>query len=1297
MQQEQVVKVHGTRFGSGYLIAPRLVLTAAHLVAPDGALAISIPGSAGRFAAVVRAHGGDTLDAALVEITAGDWAPPSTLRGHLSRRPQRWGRCVTGGIPVPVAAMGFPRQQRTDDSRGAEELQGHLRPHGRPPHEILDPHSPYGRPEDSSTPWSGMSGAAAFPQGDDLLLGVVKADRQPRHGTRLTAARAEDLLARDDFRAVIREAAGGDPRLEPVELADLLKQAPPMDVHSLTMLLRADTEVVPFHGRADVLDVLESWCRTPGPPSVRVLTGPGGQGKTRLARQLMTRLRDDGWVTGEVRGEPGDLRVLRAVQHPLLLVVDYAESRPELVKRLRDQTERAAHPVRLLLLARSLGSWKTKATGHLREIPLHALSPDATDRDRAFRLAAEGFARRLADGVGRPDVDWLGLAATLPVTRPGPGTETALTVQMAALVALLRQAHDRGEGPLEAELLDVHESNYWTDSVKGRRVRDMDPGLLTEAVATAVLCPASSKDEAVATIARLMPREPLVEEVAAWLRDLYPPPENRYWGQLEPDRLGEYLAAEKVIEDPGLLTRLFADAPDHQRVQTLTVLARAAVAHANEERADEAHQVVDQLRAVLRETPARAPLTAGMLRAHSDALPAHSHVLRDYALDVARELSRLCRDLGDDVAALRDRAWALHNLAERHLAVGDWADAVAAAGEAAALRERLAADGATTSRTEWADSLLVLSRSLRRTGGMPEAHRTGDQALGLFRALAAAGGDDQEKRERGLVRALLNQSQVVWRLDPATIRFNQIARSDEYTDEALRRARDLMSRDADLDPLLLTDALSQRSESLWRLKRPPEALAPSEEALRTARQLMSENPDSYAFDLADALMGHAVHYNAAAQPRSEAIAMELESIELLRPLARDLPEARGGTLAQTLYNLALDLCDERDYPAATDAIEEAIELRRAAARNSPGLGMPELANAVSALGYVHASEDDHRAAVECYKESLETYARATVPLSASQLGDQAGTAFSLALSYEFLGRTADALAAANQSGAIRRRLSEYGPSLYTAGYATALGNLSGLYRRQGRRIEERIVLRHALSLHRRLARDSEEEREGLANCLADLGASYGVSAFTADRGYAALTEAYELYVELPDKGPIQLDNLAFTCQELGRVLLRTSRFPEAVRFAEQEVALRRRLSVTDPDGNQERFVYFALLRLAKSLTMAGRPAAAWRTAIEAEGRCHALVDRPGRTPAGVALLLTSLATTVSLCGRHDARRIARAVGPARRAARIYRRLVDRNPHEHQDNLRSAVNTLASVLTRLGRHAEAAQAQLTIGA
>lgn len=426
--------------------------------------------------------------------------------------------------------------------------------------------------------------------------------------------------------------------------------------------------------------------------------------------------------------------------------------------------------------------------------------------------------------------------------------------------------------------------------------------------------------------------------------------------------------------------------------------------------------------------------------------------------------------------------------------------------------------------------------------------------------------------------------------------------------------------------------------------------------------------------------------------------LEREAIALLRPLARELPAVHRSTLAQLLHNLAWGQFDEGEYESAREIIREAIEHRRAMAHVAPGTAPTDLSGSLSALAAFRAHAGDHRAAVEGFQEALEIYAHAPLPLSASSLNAQSSTALGLAFAYDALGRPTDALAPLSHALAIRRRLSEYAPSLYAQGYTAGLRDGSYLYSRHGRPVAERILLRQALPHHRRLSHDSQEGREWLANCLHDLGTSYARSSLTADRAVPVLREAYELRVELATRSVLHEADLADTCTELVGALSQTSRFRECVPVAEHAVRLRRKLLIADRDG-QEQPLCHALLRLAEARAMTGRDASAWHTVLEAEQACWTLTGRPGRPPEHVALLLQALARALSLCGRHDWRRAVRAVEPARQAVRTFRDLVDRSPDDPaaQTNLRYALIRLARVLDRVGRHDEAIDVQLRRGA
>lgn len=277
--------------------------------------------------------------------------------------------------------------------------------------------------------------------------------------------------------------------------------------------------------------------------------------------------------------------------------------------------------------------------------------------------------------------------------------------------------------------------------------------------------------------------------------------------------------------------------------------------------------------------------------------------------------------------------------------------------------------------------------------------------------------------------------------------------------------------------------------------------------------------------------------------------------------------------------------------------------------------------------------------------------------SSSSSANQSGTALELAHSCDALDRSADALTVLNQARAVRHGLGEYAPSLYTEGHATALHDLSDLYREYDRPVAERILLRHAHPLYRRLSRVTEEGREGLAWCPHGLGTSYATSWATADRAVTSLREAYELRVQLSAGDARHEEDLASTCAQLARALLMTSSFHEAVRIAEHEVSLRGRLFVTNR-ARYERPLCFALLRLAEGRAPTGNEVEARRTALQAGQACLTLVDRPGEPPAERALLLCRLARALSRTGcsintRHPRRR-TRSPGTDQ-VCRVFRR------------------------------------------
>jgi hypothetical protein len=300
-----------------------------------------------------------------------------------------------------------------------------------------------------------------------------------------------------------------------------------------------------------------------------------------------------GFLVPDPVGKPLDLSAVTGMTDPVLLVVDYAETRTDQVTRLASTVWDApeAPPIRLLLLARSAGDWWDElrrrhhvALSSASISTLPTLDDSLSSRREAFAHAVASFARALpaVDAI----TDWRAIAANVrpPSDLDADRYGTPLTLQMSALLSLLQSGPNRVPSQpgsplpaLELQLLD-HEQRYWEQTAGVQKIA-LHSATLGYAVAAATLLGAATETEAVMTLSRVPGVRDLGEDsrlaVAHWLRDLYPHPSARYWGVLQPDRVAEHHVGAVTRKNPGLLDLLLVEASDEQNGQALTVLARA--------------------------------------------------------------------------------------------------------------------------------------------------------------------------------------------------------------------------------------------------------------------------------------------------------------------------------------------------------------------------------------------------------------------------------------------------------------------------------------------------------------------------------------------------------------------------------------------------------------------------------------------------------------------------------------------------------------------------------------------------
>lgn len=767
--------------GSGLLVAPGVVLTAAHVVA-------------------------DTGDAARVKVRRAstddpqDWLPveklvlpvDDTLRVAVVKLAQATTdepppiADIDVDEPLPFRAIGFPRAQRDGERRDLEDARGSTAPYSATRDQLLSLDVASATPADAGdggSGWSGLSGSAVWAYG--LLAGVVVTDnRKFRAGGRLEAVAVTRLLGDARLGPHLPGAWQRDRRQRVSSLltfavgaARTIRISPPRrwftdDVRRIlrdspTAPLHAKYQLVDFTGRSNELTQLADWCEAPQRVSYAVLSGPGGSGKSRLAAELCRHVERSGWVAGIATTAGGSASAgIDSLRRPVLLVVDYVDSDPggaaDLIAGFLARVPQ--QPVRLLMLARSASAFLPRlhrAMGLERHDPALDLRLQQQELSRAERyqhyLAAwHAFhrvksARPIGEGAAPADI---GATTAVPagsdVSSEPPTLDelgarldiltTPLLLHAQALLDLPAAVPGDGDGngggdgdgetaaPTSTHAGDIdalldalldREDKYFWESVLGSRGLDSDTQRM-DVFAIATFAGADTTAQA-ALLLSLVPGlggdRARADTLVQVLREIYG---EDPLPSVRPDLLGERLIARRLLVT-GDAPRIFGAAVEaSQRSRMLEILLR--MSHSPSPAT--AHTATDVLTGILAERLPELAEQANEQPAVATSITSDSYLL-------ATRIATALEQVEVPQAAAAAAQVQFHSQARLHRLS-------AAVSRQAATHHQQVGDV-----RQAVQSLQDASKAYLRLGQPDAAASLSDEAIGFLRRSPQVGGDNQ--------------------------------------------------------------------------------------------------------------------------------------------------------------------------------------------------------------------------------------------------------------------------------------------------------------------------------------------------------------------------------------------------------------------------------------------------------------------------------------------------------------------------------------------------------------------------
>jgi len=976
-------------------------------------------------------------------------------------------------------------------------------------------------------------------------------------------------------------------RVPDLLLADLFEeeQALPEDPMP-SELLRSEHRVVDYVPIGGRLATLTAWLADTSPFAARLITGPGGSGKTRLATELVLSAEESGWRAGFVKEdvEADVLGRVTAATSPLLLVVDYAEGRSHQLATLVTAVLDRPSPVRVLLLARSSGQWQRSLQSHRTSriadlftgIPTDPITGIEADREQLFDAAARAFADRL-------DID-----LDTPVAPPDDLDRTrfdrVLDVHAAALASVL---DIRSPGPLSDRDDPVrrvlhHEERHWLRTAADHGLpRRTEVLRVVVAAATLVGADRPATARVVLGALRGLENDAAVADGLRWLTELYPGPAAL--NPLRPDRLGEDLVAAVLAEDdyPDLAKELSAGLDEGQLTRAVTVLARSLPRHPHVRAAvvdllstESANRIpIGMVVATRVDSPALVDVLSELsgeevARVIVDSLPEGTLALAAFAVVQTKALLRVeSRRTPVDSAFVAELR---HDLSVRLVGVGEFDQALVTSGQAVEEYRALHANGEADDH-ELARSLITRANAYARIGLSDDAVPDAVDAVDLVGGPTPLPLDDPRRDDPDL---LLTRTDALTTLADLRHDRGEVDQAVTAITQAVANARVLVdAAESDSDRRERTGALASALETLAAIHESRdelrEAFTTGAEAVDHYRDLDDAEPDRYRGELIRALGNHAGTC-ANLYRWSEGAELGEEAVESARSLVERYGDVHVVRLADAMNNTAALFRRIDRKERALDYLREAVPLYRGLADRLPGVHLEGLAGVLHNLGNCLDELKKPSEAAEAYEEADGIYRKSPSP-SPEEEADHAEVLVGWAHALVALGDDEDALELAAEAVTLldrslrverRRTRVKLVHALYLAS-ATAfdLDRFDEAVR-DGRRaaaLHDRIVAEHDADFRREHA----AAQHVLARALDAAGTSDEAAAVFA----SAIAVQREVLTEVDD--PEVRGELAGILLNAGVCLSAVGDHPTALRHSEEAVAIRRALVTEDPRTRAE--------------------------------------------------------------------------------------------------------------------------------